>query len=248
MPGAPCHTGSQRRGRTRLSEAAVVRLFHFQPVRSAFDTVLRDVLLPDLRAMPGATRAWAGRQGPSEVGTRLIVSVWTSWTAMRAALGDDAEDARSHPAQLEAITDRRLEVHPLVWMGSAEAPLTTGILRVTRGTLSSGDVATYEELLLHDVAAWRKEGKGPRAVILASRGPRGVPDDLDLAGLGRHRRGQRRLCGGPPASQARSASRVPRGPLRARGRPTLSDGPSRICKAGRPSRSHEARSSGPRCS
>ncbi len=157
-----------------MSEAAVVRLFHFQPVRSAFDTVLRDVLLPDLRAMPGATRAWAGRQGPSEVGTRLIVSVWTSRTAMRAALGDDAEDARSHPAQLEAITDRRLEVHPLVWMGSAEAPLTTGILRVTRGTLSSGDVATYEELLLHDVAAWRKEGKGPRAVILASRGPREI--------------------------------------------------------------------------
>jgi hypothetical protein len=61
-----------------------------------------------------------------------------------------------------------------VWMGPAETPLTTGILRVTRGTLSHGDVARYEELLLRDLDAWRREGLGPRAILLASRGPREI--------------------------------------------------------------------------
>jgi hypothetical protein len=153
---------------SRLSEPAIVRLFHFQPVRPAFDASLRDSVLPDLRALPGVMRVWAGRQGPGEVGTRLIVSVWSSRLAMKAALGDDPEDTRFHPEHLEDTVDRRLEVLSLVVMEANPAPLATGILRVTRGSLLGGDMTGYAKLVVDEVTAWRTGGTGPRAVILAS--------------------------------------------------------------------------------
>ncbi len=150
-----------------MSEPAIVRLFHVQPARPAFDTTLRDSVLADLRALPGVMRVWAGRQGPGELGTRLIVSVWSSRVAMKAALGDDREDARFHPEYLDA-TDRRIEVLSVVVMEASPVPLVTGILRVTRGSLSDGDMTGYARLVLHDVTGWRDDGTGPRAVVLAS--------------------------------------------------------------------------------
>ncbi len=138
-----------------MSEPAIVRLFHFQTVRPAFDATLRDSVLPDLRALPGVMRVWAGRQGPDEVGTRLIVSVWSSRVAMKAALGDDPEDTRFHPEHLDDTVDRRLEVLSLVVMEANPAPLATGILRVTRGSLLGGDMTGYAKLVVDEVTAWR---------------------------------------------------------------------------------------------
>ena len=151
-----------------MDEAAVVRLFHFQPVRPAFDAILRDSVLPDLRVMPGALRAWAGRQGPGEVGTRVIVSVWSSLSAMSAALGEDPEDTRFHPEHLAETSDRRLEVLSLVLMETSPAALPTGILRVTRGTLADGDLAQYARLVATDLSGWREDGSAPRSVVLAA--------------------------------------------------------------------------------
>lgn len=145
-----------------------MRLFHFHPVRPAFDAVLRDSVLPDLRAMPGATRVWAGRQGPGEVGTRLIVSVWSSLAAMSAALGDDLDDDRLLPEHLDETSERRLEVLSLVLMDVGSAAFPTGILRLTRGTLAGSDIADYARLVVNDLTRWRDDGVGPGAVVLAS--------------------------------------------------------------------------------
>ena len=151
-----------------MDEAAVVRLFTFQPVRPAFDAILRDSVLPDLRGTPGALRVWAGRQGPGEVGTRLIVSAWSSLAAMSAALGNDPEDTRFHPEHLGETSDRRLEVLSLVVMDTSPTALSTGILRVTRGTLADGDLAQYARLVATDLIGWRDDSAAPRSVVLAA--------------------------------------------------------------------------------
>ena len=151
-----------------MSEPAIVRMFRFQPVRPAFDAVLRDSVLPDMHTMPGVMRVWAGRQGPGELGARLIVSVWASREAMKAALGDDPEDARFHPEYLDDTSDRRLDVLSLVLMEASPTPLVTGILRVTRGSLSDGDMTAYARLVGHDLPTRHDDGAGPRAVVLAS--------------------------------------------------------------------------------
>jgi hypothetical protein len=151
-----------------LSEPAIVRLFRFQPVRPAIDADLRDSVLPDLRSLPGLMRVWAGRQGPGELGARLIVSVWASREAMKATLGDDPEDARFHPEYLDDTSDRRLDVLSLVLMEASPTPLVTGILRVTRGSLIDGDTVAYARLVGHELPSHHDDGAGPRAVVLAS--------------------------------------------------------------------------------
>lgn len=151
-----------------MSEPAIVRLFRFQPVRPAFDADLRDSVLPDLRRLPGVMRVWAGRQGPGELSDRLIVSVWASREAMKAAQGDDPEDARFHPEHLDDTSNRRLDVLSLVHMEASPTPLVTGILRVTRGSLTDSDMTAYARLVVRDVTTRHDDDTGPRAVIVAS--------------------------------------------------------------------------------
>jgi hypothetical protein len=165
---APFHVALDTREDPRLSEPAIVRLFHFQPVRPAFDAVLREAVLPELRSLPGVMRVWAGRQGPGELGARLIVSVWSSRAAMEAALGDDLGGARLHPEILDDTSDRHLDMLSLVVMEASPTPLVTGILRVTRGRLSDGDMTAYARLVVRDVTTRHDDGTGPGAVIVAS--------------------------------------------------------------------------------
>jgi quinol monooxygenase YgiN len=157
-----------------LGQDAVVRVFHFQPRRPAFDAILRDSVLPDLRAMAGCLRVWAGRQGPGELGIRSIVSVWSSRAAMSAAVGDDPDDTRFHPGHLKEISDGRLEVFSLVLMESSSVALATGILRVTRGTLADDDLAGYARLVVNDLGSRREDGAGPAAIVVASGAEREV--------------------------------------------------------------------------
>lgn len=57
---------------------SVVRVFTFRTVRPGFDSILRDELMPEMRAMPGLVEVFFGRQGPDDVGPRITVSIWSS--------------------------------------------------------------------------------------------------------------------------------------------------------------------------
>ena len=83
----------------------VLRLFSCRPRRAAFDRILRDVLIPDLRALGDVTDVFAGRQGPDDLGERLVASVWSSTPEMTAALlVERLTRSRLIPAPPEAVT------------------------------------------------------------------------------------------------------------------------------------------------
>ena len=81
-----------------MSEHHVVRLFRFRPVRSGFDAILRDVLVPGLFAFDDIDDVYVGRQGPDELGERVVVSVWTSRSSMVEAVGDHFDPPNSIPS------------------------------------------------------------------------------------------------------------------------------------------------------
>ena len=70
-----------------MVEGSILRLFTFRAVRPAFDEILRHQLVPDLSAQAGILDCYSGRQGPDEIGPRVVASVWVSEDAMLEALG-----------------------------------------------------------------------------------------------------------------------------------------------------------------
>ena len=71
-----------------MAQLGTLRLFTFRPARAGFDALLRDTLLPDLLAFPALQDLHVGRQGPDDLGPRLVASVWSSRDAMTGAVGD----------------------------------------------------------------------------------------------------------------------------------------------------------------
>lgn len=150
--------------------SAVARVFTCRPLRPAFDAVLRDVLLPDLRDRPGVLDVCAGRRGPDELGHRVVVSLWASLDAMRESMGEDLEASRFHPELLPETTDRHLEVLPvlLVLGGDAKGEPPVGVLRIARGSLRGLAVERYADHVRTGVEEDRALGHGPRWLILAN--------------------------------------------------------------------------------
>ena len=97
-----------------MSDVSVVRLFRCRPRELEFDRVARDILLPDLVRLPGCTAAVVGRRGPDQMGERAIVSLWTDRGSMVEAMGDHISASHFHPEFLDATTEHRLDVHPVV--------------------------------------------------------------------------------------------------------------------------------------
>jgi hypothetical protein len=147
----------------------IVRAFTCRPLRPAFDVALRDVLLPDLRACPGVLDVCAGRKGPDELGTRVVVSMWASLDAMHASMGGDIEASRFHPELLVETTDRHLEVMPVVLAvgGGPDASPPVGVLRIARGVLQGLTVEQYAGHVRAGVEEDRALGHGPRSLVLA---------------------------------------------------------------------------------
>jgi hypothetical protein len=148
----------------------VLRLSRFRTTLPAFDAVLRRTVLPGIRASTGALGVLAGRQGPDELGTRILASVWSSEAAMRDALGDRSEVAEVEP--IEATADHSIELVTVWEFELALAPLSTGILRIARGRIGASDPpATSIQRLASDLGALRAEGAGPHDLIIAEPGP-----------------------------------------------------------------------------
>jgi heme-degrading monooxygenase HmoA len=90
----------------QTSTAEVIRLFRFRPVRTAFDSILRDDMIPALLEMDGIVDVYVGRQGPDELGPRVIATIWTSREAMAAGVGESFDRPIFRPEYLQETIDR----------------------------------------------------------------------------------------------------------------------------------------------
>lgn len=162
-----------------MPEPSVLRLFQFRPVGSAFDSILRDVMLPDLRRLPGLVDVFLGRRGPDELGPRLNATVWTSRAAMVAGVGEDFEQPIFHPEYLDETIDRVLEVLPLAISMPFDGVGTPRILRTLRGQARRGEREAYIEEARNGTIADIDAGGGPLALHLAT-GP-GDDDFLTMS-------------------------------------------------------------------
>ncbi len=91
------------------TEPGVIRLFKFRPVRIAFDRILREEMIPALVELPGLQDIYVGRQGPDELGPRLVATIWESRKAMASAVGESFDTPVFLPEYLDETTDRELE-------------------------------------------------------------------------------------------------------------------------------------------
>lgn len=151
-----------------MTDQPVMRLFRCRPEQVAFDAILRDVLIPDLRLMPGMTTVHVGRQGPGEDGERLIASIWSSLESMLAAMGPDIESSTFHPEHLSATIDRSLQVLPLSVARRFPGETRAGVIRLAKGAIGSGDLAAYIDDVDRGAAADRARGVGPLALYVAA--------------------------------------------------------------------------------
>ena len=97
-----------------MAQLGTLRLFTFRPARAGFDALLRDTLLPDLLAFPALEDLHVGRQGPDDLGPRLVASVWSSRDAMTGAVGEDFDPPTFHPEYMSETTDHGLQILELI--------------------------------------------------------------------------------------------------------------------------------------
>ncbi|HEU4674015.1 MAG TPA: hypothetical protein VFS32_14080 [Candidatus Limnocylindrales bacterium] len=163
MPGRGAGAGSPR------EDAGVLRLFRFRPVQPAFDRTLRDIMLPDLVALPGVRAIHLGRQGPDETGERVVASVWDSPAAMIAAVGESFDAPTFHPEFIDDTTDKRLDVVPLRLAFEPRQPIEERVVRVVFGRTKPGARDDYIGLVERGTRSDLAAGSGPRALYLGVR-------------------------------------------------------------------------------
>jgi hypothetical protein len=148
-------------------DEAVLRLFRFVPVRTAFDEILRDQMIPDLCRLPGLLDVHGGRQGPGDLGRRVIASIWASETEMRDGVGDSFDEPRFHPEHLDETTERDLTILPVLVRTVREPMPESGILRLAQGRVRPGELAAYGEDVAAGTERDQRAGYGPSTLVLA---------------------------------------------------------------------------------
>lgn len=151
-----------------MSERRVLRLFRFRPARSAFDGILREVMLPDLRRLPGLVDLHLGRRGPDELGPRLLATVWASHRSMVESVGEDFDRPVFHPEFLAETTERELEISPLAISMPLEGSGSPRILRTLRGQILPGQRDVYVEQARNGYLGDVEAGRGPLAIHLGT--------------------------------------------------------------------------------
>jgi hypothetical protein len=149
----------------------VLRLFRFRPAVIGFDVAIRDVLMRDVRRLPGNLAAYAGRVGPEEDGERLVATVWESRDAMVAGVGEGFDQPVFHPELLASSKDRRLDILPIAFTLEPDRVVESGILRLVTGLTRPGDQAAYAAAVEAGAAADRAAGTGPVALYLGVLAP-----------------------------------------------------------------------------
>jgi len=156
-----------------MSERPVMRLFRFRPVRPSFDRVLREVILPDLRALPGVRDVHSGRSGPDDLGDRLVASIWETRAAMLDALGPELVTSSFHPELLDDTTDHALEVLPLEVAMTFPDAREPAVLRLAQGCALPGQLDAYVDAVRAGTRGDRTRGAGPIALYLGVEPPDG---------------------------------------------------------------------------
>jgi hypothetical protein len=151
-----------------VAPSSCLRLFRFHPTRPAFDTMIRDWIVPSICRQPGVIDVYAGRHGPDELGPRLLVSVWETPEAMALAVGPAARRDALDPEGLEGIAEGTTEVLSAEIAVRADTTIDRPrIIRIFRGTAQPGQLDRYiaeaRAGLEGDLAA----GHGPAAFFLA---------------------------------------------------------------------------------
>ena len=154
-----------------MDHGLVIRLFTFRPARPAFDEILRRELIPELRSMAGLVDCYSGRQGPDELGPRVVASIWRDHAAMVEAVSETLGVLR--PDRLEETTDQVLEIMPLRVCEKFALDGEPRILRVLRGRVRPGEMEHYEEDVRHGMALDIESATGPAALYLAEDPPDG---------------------------------------------------------------------------
>lgn len=154
-----------------MDHGPVIRLFTFRPVHPAFDEILRRELIPELRSQVGIVDCYSGRQGPDELGPRVVASIWRDHAAMVEAVSETLGVFR--PDRLEETTDRVLEVMPLRVAERFAMDGEPRILRVLRGRVRAGEMDQYEQDVRHGMALDIENATGPAALYLAHDPPDG---------------------------------------------------------------------------
>lgn len=157
-----------------MADRQVLRLFRFRPSGVGFDAIMRDEIIPDLLALPGLLDVHVGRQGPNEVGERIVASIWTSRDAMATGVGEDFDPPMFHPEHLDRTTDRRLE-----WLSlDAHLRFTTPaaaavgvIIRLGRGQVRPDQLHDYVAEVRRGTRLDAEAGHGPLVLYLATTPP-----------------------------------------------------------------------------
>jgi hypothetical protein len=152
-----------------MLDGTLIRLFRFRSVRPAFDEMLRTDLIPDLCAQAGMLGCWSARQGPDELGPRVVVSIWEAASSAGATL-DPASDQFDR-RYLDETTERTSELHPVRLFARFPVDGESRILRLFRGRVRPGELDAYEEDLRHGMAADASGPSGPTAICMAETGP-----------------------------------------------------------------------------
>jgi hypothetical protein len=152
-----------------MLDGTVIRLFRFRPVRPGFDEILRTDLIPDLCVQTGMLGCWSARQGPDELGPRVVVSVWDGASSAGPTL-DPASD-RFDRRYRDETTDWASELHPVRMFARFPVDGESRILRVFRGRVRPGELDAYEQEMRVGMEADANGTSGPAAICLAETGP-----------------------------------------------------------------------------
>ena len=154
-----------------MAEQGTLRLVTFRPARAGFNSSLREAIVPGLLGFPQLTDLHVGRQGPDELGNRLVATIWASREAMVAAVGEQVGASSPRPELLADTADLKLEILDLMVglrFDRVDAPRSSGIVRVARGLVQPGALDLYREVVLRGTCADVQAGHGPVALYLAS--------------------------------------------------------------------------------
>ena len=159
------------------ADREVIRTLRFRPTRIGFDAVIREVLIPALCGVPGVVDAYAGRQGPDELGPRIVATIWASGAAMEAALRGRSESPDGPDGSLElgderdSVADASAEWAPLSFAHRRPVPGVPTVLRFVHGRVRPGELAAYLEEARAGTLRDLRLGHGPIALYLAAEPP-----------------------------------------------------------------------------
>ncbi len=171
MPPLGLHPSRPVGGRCTVT--AFLRLMSFFPadVGTVADQLVREVIVPRLRAQPHARHVYAGRAGPDDNGERVVASIWD--------IDEELGDGPRALAELydfersDHIVQVKLEVFPLVLLLPFDLAGEASILRVFRGQAQPGELGIYIDEARDGTYADVAARHGPAALFLGIAEPDG---------------------------------------------------------------------------